>query len=608
MEFDFVQGPRGHFSVSGNPKRHLSFVLIFGEYSPMFSLNDIQLAEEYVGLYWTTFDAATGLADLASRQQADCWLYRSVQKTVAILSARRHAEPIMEFLREAHERFPRSSSVIGGLMYGSSRDPPPADAYIVRFRLGELNAAMISSIVTFEGGTFCVFLPGSQEFFAAVTTNVAVKLLSAFPSERLESGLEFVSRVIAPITPSKPKRRYDPIQAQVSEVLNRSSIATKESLRRLRQRWASIVQESAPEGISFAETFIEELTDRAQDLIRSGNDRLAILQVDAAAHQIRVINQECERLGSLLVDYAEAPDVWSQTVPYSDRGRQIFLKTARNFSSELADRAGAADRISIVPAYEDQFTYYEPFGWLFRTNIKRTQNRKTVVIGCPRMLQLRLGAIPIIAHSIAHEFADGNAKLDTVRNEIADFLLPGVNDLLAPTGRLTGVADNRDQISRMAGDTARRWATEVVCDLVGVMLAGPAFVWSFLRFLTGTLSEFAGNDLAKTSRTHPPLPLRASGMLETVKWMGLPSDFYSQFSITSAVTIPPKIIATLYAAIPRPYSLADHQHATGVVKSALMEGRCLGSPKTIILNALWDGVIHSDGYVNEVAVALSMLA
>jgi hypothetical protein len=202
----------------------------------MFSLKNIQLAEEYVGLYWSAFDAVNGLADLASRQQTDCWLYRSTQKTVSIVSARRHAEPIMELLREAHERFPRSSSVIGGLMYGSVREPPPADAYIVRFRLGELNAAMINSIVTFEGGTFCVVLPDSQEFAAVVTTNVAVKLLNAFPSERLESGLEFVSRVIAPITLSKPKRKYDPIQAQVSEVLNRSSIATKESLRRLRQR------------------------------------------------------------------------------------------------------------------------------------------------------------------------------------------------------------------------------------------------------------------------------------------------------------------------------------------------------------------------------------
>lgn len=153
-----------------------------------------------------------------------------------------------------------------------------------------------------------------------------------------------------------------------------------------------------------------------------------------------------------------------------------------------------------------------------------------------------------------------------------------------------------------------RWATEVVCDLVGVMLAGPAFVWSFLRFLTGTLSEFAGDDILRASYTHPPSPLRASAMLATLKWMGLPSDFHSQFSITSSFTIPPPIIATLHSAIPRPYSSADHQHATGVVKTALIEGRCVVVAKTIILNALWDGVIHSDGYVNEVAAALCMLA
>jgi hypothetical protein len=577
----------------------------------------IRFEDEYVGLLWSAADSADCLVELARQSEIDCWIYRSSQLRLAVITSKRHGEPIMEFCREAHERVPRSSSLIGGLVRGGKNEPPPTDAYVIRFRSNQFNEAMLDSMMSFSGGTFCVSFPDTDELVAIVSTDIAVKLFDLFPTERVVTGLNLVAQTSALAKVTKPKHQYDPIGSQIAEVVSRSSVASKESLRNLRQKWTETIGEPPPRGISAAEMLIDEFTEKARNSLRLQSDQEEIAIVDAAARIIRQADYECNLLTSCLAEYSEPRDPWSQDVPYSERARQMFLKAARNLSNEIVDRMGAANRLFILPTFMNDFTYHAPFDGSYFGGFLRVEDdpggpKKTVMIGCPRNLQLRLGALPILAHGIAHEFIRSEESLYSVREKLTEFLLPEILDRRSPSQTIKRVTlKNWHQLPpderAMLHDMAKNWAEELFCDLVGVMTLGPAFLWSFFRFLTGTLNEFTDSKRGWTSRTHPPLTLRASAMLETMKWMGLPSEFHTRFPLASSFTVPTAITAAIYRAIPRPYSLEDHKNATGSVKAALQAGRMVSSAKTLILNAMWDGVIRADGYVNEVAVALSLL-
>ncbi len=210
----------------------------------MLQFDQLRFTSHYVGLFWTGDKAASLLNDVARRYAVDAWIYASSQRSFAVAMAKHHGEAVVSFLRSAHESLPSSSSVLGGLLFGSTETPPKKDAYIVRFQFDEFNTAMLRAVFAYKD-VYLVCIPDLRELIAIVSTAIGLDLLRGFPAAPPLTGFELVHSA-ASSQPTKPRHRYDPIESQVSEVLNRSSVAARKNSnlcsRRGPQRWVRLLR------------------------------------------------------------------------------------------------------------------------------------------------------------------------------------------------------------------------------------------------------------------------------------------------------------------------------------------------------------------------------
>jgi len=577
----------------------------------MLGIQDLQFASQYAGLFWTAPNRAALLNDLAQQHPVSSWIYASSKLALAVVVADRHGEPVISFLRSAHELCQGASSIITGLVSGTTPQPPPKDAYLLRFRFDEFNAAMLTAVLSHKS-VYILCAPDIRELIAIVPTATALELLRGFPAPAPVTGLELVYSTVPPNTPRRHSHQYDPIESQISEVVNRSSVAVREELSYLKQAWVTALGEEAPWEISEVEANIRQVATELGERLKNGPqsmnkdewNRAMLSKVDRAASSIRYTSEQCERLRSVLADYSLVPSPWERPSSYAESARYIFLAAARKLTIELSDRCGIGDNIDILPAFIfSDFATFPIFDLrILEDRYRRNTGREHTVVSFPRTLRMRLGALPLVAHEIAHTF------LRPLRSEIGVFagsLLPMTKTLM-PRDKDTLTSTREAEL--FSAEVAMSWALEVACDLAAIMSMGPAYLWSFLRFLTGTLHEFTNEGPRFSSRTHPPMAMRASLMLRCLEFIGVPVKVDSRFSIPPFDTPASRIFEIVRSKMNAPYSSKDHELAVGTVKEQLIHGTPCAAPPSVILNALWDGVVSSQGiYVNEVAAATAIL-
>jgi hypothetical protein len=276
----------------------------------------------------------------------------------------------------------------------------------------------------------------------------------------------------------------------------------------------------------------------------------------------------------------------------------MILDAAGRFAHEIADRAGLADAIRVIPAFGERFALVRP--WSIFESDKRPPGPATTMALLPRSCQLRLGSIPVIAHAIMHELVQQKGP-------------PLIEEFLAESGELAGIDDLVQNLSsswagiKNAGKVQEVWARaeELVCDLFACTVCGPAYFYSMVRFVSGTLSDFVRP--SKSAGTRLPFSKRCATCFRVLRGLGFEMSFHSDYFRTDVVPAPDSFCRWLNDKVSRPYMAHENTALLDACERELSEGKPSNADPVTLLNAVWRAVVRKGPYLNEIALLLSLI-
>ncbi|MBZ5491448.1 MAG: hypothetical protein LAO76_11000 [Acidobacteriia bacterium] len=524
---------------------------------------------------------------------------------MAIAVGEQHAEPVQAWLHKAHEMID-GSSVIAGILEGSALVPPKRDAYLFYDASDPKKSGLLNADEEL-GNIFCAVAPNL--ICGILPSAEGLQLFRKHQQlPRPLTGLVCCHEVLSLREPRKPSQgAYDPLNAQIREVLNSSSAVIAEQLKTLGTVWRHSVGGTPPQELRVIENTIMKNRETLREFLEVfADDRreqaIALGLVDNLSAQINAFSSNFDRLIRQANQYASPKNLLTEpvaeTASYSEAVAPFFLRAARNLAEEFVSRSGIA-RTKVIPVIADAFTIHnDPFFVRYSTDWSDTFE-KTVLATIPVQFRLRLGALPVLAHEIAHLVLDHSLLVE----KLADRKYRAEKDSLTTTIEEISQMAEDDLPSKMQeAEMARAWALELLADCVAALIAGPAFLYAMARFATGTLSE----SRRKGTQTHPPFANRLRCCLAFLKARGFDVPFQSKLLTVGDETIGNTLSRDIQALVPRPYTVTEHDDAKTKVKEALQNGRVPDAAPTAVLNALWDAVVRKESYVNEIASLFAM--
>lgn len=574
----------------------------------------LALDERYAMLYWTdrVHDCKSiTLQHLPPGTRA--WLYHGDDLAVCILLARQHSEPSLEWAQCAIASTGGQSALAAPLTAG---EPPAADLWceesIVRQDRDQVQ----------HNGIFALYLASTATVLLFRAAD------SATGTPRSGMHLRFIDHASGEPLPEKvhSAKLYDPVLAQVSEILKRRPAALREAVSHAIKRWQTVFRTPAPAELQSLTPLLTALLDDAAEtakLIATGGvaTQFGAMSVDNLSRWM----DSCEALARKAIAVADehAPDVYDG-IWRANHARSLRHQTVRaadGFAAECARRGGRGRHWKIYTGYEARYEFL-PLDMQFLdigVEVPAFDPRSFLLL-LPEHLQLRIGALPLVAHQIAHALIHDHApdeqdlifrwlRQNMERGDMSHALARAFAAFVHPEGSVlyaTQLHPNLMAIDHGKGpfEIGHRWAHEVLCDLLAILLAGPAYVYALARFATGELAHFT--TMTGFSADRPTLERRLEICLEYMAVLGYDSTFTSFFPATGRGQFPAPLAEELAALIPRAYTLEEHERVLTETKAALKRGVIARAPPTWILNALWDGVAKSDGYVHEIAAAMGL--
>lgn len=570
----------------------------------------LQFDERYAALFWThVADGLERLEPLSEDSRVSVSLYDSPGLTLSVVVGDQHPEGVMTWLQRAHDAI-GGSSLIAGIV-GGSRMPPGTDCYLFRAPLNALSESALRLILA-DDAAFFLFRADKSEIYLLVSSTQGLNLLRRLP--RLSTPVTgLVPRKLSSRPPllKRSSQPYDPIAAQIGEVMKSSNVALKQQLKELRRTWHQRVSQDAPVELLSAEAELDKLirdvteTQNAVLSTEEGDGRFLSL-FDMAAGWINLMSEMSARLISQLTDYDEPPDPWKSLVCFSETIPRLVLVAARRFCRELLERSNLLNQFDILPVFGENFMItakmFPPIG----LSAEAKPGKGTLIVCVPRQLRFRLGAMPVLAHEVAHIIARQDVELiravATGDKRFGSATLRDVFEQLALPEAPMGYDEERDYLETLP--TAFRWAEEILSDLVAASLCGPAYLYSISRFAIGTLSQLEGR--GRPSETHPPFSKRLALCIGLLESTGFEVPFRSRYLRLRHESLAPDLCHRIVSLVRTPYLAPEHSTAVNEVKAHLLAGKTVEASPVQVFNALWDAVVRKHGYVNEIAMALSL--
>jgi hypothetical protein len=290
---------------------------------------------------------------------------------------------------------------------------------------------------------------------------------------------------------------------------------------------------------------------------------------------------------------------------YRDHGSALILKCIRTFVNETASRIGLSNNPRLFPFFEDEYATY---AGAFNSHRFDMTEGALIPLCVSRVHRMRLGAVPITAHLVSNiknvelgqdilSHLVGTQETDYFRNAIK---------------RIDHRWEKPDFASLEMLETMEQFHRAVsvlTCDLVSCAVAGPAYLYALARFMAP--ADFGDEPHISDygwCRGYPPLSERILVSLSFLNWRGLDPHFESIYFREREAILVPEFFRWVLGKVALPYTTDEHKHALGDVKRSLMNGNIVSSPPSLVLNALWDGVVHKSGYVDEMAAVASISA
>jgi len=593
-------------------------------------VSNFTLDDRYAGVFLTkTRNVINEIIDISVIVPLSFCIYESHDMTLAIGVGDRHTEPVLTWLKSMHDKF-EGSSFIASLLPSKVKLPPLEECYVFRSFLNTISEKTFEAILT-SNTYFCFIEPLTRHFYVITTSFAGNDFSHNYPEMGTpRTGFKLKANWIAGKSTKRSSERYDPIKSQIKEVTNSSSVALFELLAELKKLWIQKLGFPAPMEITWTESILTKALEHFKgkslnQTLDAENNILFLKNIDVFAYWMGIITRQTSSLISKLKDYQEVKDPWSSDTSYSTIMNIMILESANRYLKDLTLRADIKDRVSFIPFFGGGFfscrSVLPNLGPLGEQMEKG--ETETRIITIPRQFKNRLGALPILAHEVGHKVIDHEKVIDNpilklVGESISKKDFSNLGETLSSLFREAlpqRKESERDllqyqdllQYHMQLSETLQiisSYASEILSDLIAISLTGPAYLYALSRFATGTLHEFVGDSMV--SDTHPAFRKRILLCLEFLQAIGIIVPYESEYLEKPEGSFPSALVKKILAYVEMPYLLEDHEKAIGRIKSDLLNGRQVSASPVLVLNALWDAVMKKEGYVNEIAVLLSL--
>lgn len=580
-------------------------------------IKGLQLDYRYAGIFLTrSTDTVYSIKNILEDCDVSVWLYESPEMILCIIIGDKHTESVISSFQKVHE-IVDGSSMIAGILANRRLQPRMSDNYFFRIPLDKVNSRTLIRYIH-KNKLFCLFLPHSNDLCILTDGNNGLELLNQFKNIMPLTGFVLKSIIKKPKRNNAKSKSYDPIGAQIGEILNRFPVALKNLIQETEISWKKILHTEPPSAIKNMDALINTKINEIKSYIGYLHDtekdiyvkKALLRQIDNTLFSFKEIARSYANFKDQLRDYKTPINPWDYSTSYLELSTPLVLNAAKRYVEELKERAGISNEYEIIPIFSEDFAAYP----LIHPSLIPGENRITRIISLPRETKLRLGAFPILGHAVGHFIFDKNHNI--IVNEI-------IADLAEEKCALSfnGAFDDLDKIwkfdklqtptlLRELEDRAEQFnifrnrLSEIICDLIAAALVGPAYVYALPRFAMGTLSQFCDRD--KHHKTHPSIAARVVLCIELLNALGFMPTFVSQYLEVTENKMNKYFVSKILSLIKEPYSYNQHSNI-GEIQKSLANGVIISNRPTIIINALWDAVIHKRNYINEIAALSSLL-
>ena len=552
------------------------------------SWSDLSFTTAYIGVVQADDHAPAGHYAKLRRQKPPgigVWYFEHSDGTLWIATGGQHAEPVTTWLHDAHVVF-HCTTMLAAVLSNGVKAPPP-DGYLFRIRRNELSA--VHELLLRD--CFTVYLPHCDEFliFASFRRYWAIADVSAVLPARttINKRLSF-----EPPGPRPPRPGdYDPIEAQIREVLGSVSETARRAAADLLSNWKEILGPPVPADIENLQRKIGEQIDLVSELRRRAQDTGDDVssQIDECAHALQSMRRTAFDLRTRIRDYEWPPRDHST---YESIATPLMLRALQRYAADLASQFGITSYLLPLVG--------EDFAAASLRLPKLAAGQRTEVIEIPPEIRLRLGALPMIAHPIAHLMKE---HVDNITGAIAKISAnehSWISELRLDDVGLLG-KDARGDYALLR-ERIRQAEREVAADLLAAALSGPPYVFAMAMFAIGNLGESAS--AASRPKERPPFRLRLALCLALLESLGHATRFSSRYYTRPKVDLPENVVKAVKDVTSGVRPVDEAKIADITYK--LARGRIADGRPTEILTALWRAVAGRTGYLNEVAALISI--
>jgi len=560
------------------------------------NLSDLAFTSAYIGVVSSTTRASVGyyasLKDCPPKG-VTAWYYEHTKGLIWIATGGEHAEPVTAWLHAAHRVFPCTTMLAALLENGKILPPRGGFAYYIpRHSIGSAAEQLLETC-------FAIYLPHSDEFLVLSELGCALAIDSVSGVLPEPTTIHRLADCVA-----QPREHgtgsYDPLDAQITEVLGPITDAATRAAADLVAAWKENLGEPVPSDIEHLEAGIEGQREQMRELRaarRGGGKGDLLSEVDRYAQWLRSMRRSASHLHEKVRDY-ECPRRDHAT--YESAATLLILRALQHYVNDLAEQLGI-NGCTFLPVLGQDFGMSRRLFQATESVPSAAQaTASTVVIEVPSETRLRLGALPMTARPVSSVLSERLDEIALVFGEVERRRHPSVDSLLPRLHLRDGysVVYEVERHQRLVKPVAK----EIAADLLATALAGPPFVFAMARFAVGHLGDFRVGTVHATNL--PSFRLRLRACLGLLTDLGIHSGFRSVYLPEGEMRLPKEIVDVVRSAV------ANVQRPTETelvrIAAQLHAGRVVEARPTTILSALWRGVATRSNYLHEVAALMSV--
>ncbi|KAB2942543.1 MAG: hypothetical protein K8F92_02510 [Hyphomicrobium sp.] len=559
----------------------------------------IRYHPQYFGLFYASGSSSRQPIALAiERSERTATLYEATNALLVVLTGDTHTESVTRLLDDLHFLTPGVSLIAPSV--AKLPTPPRSNIFLDRMDVSALSPGLLQAVLD-QNDVFAL-LDLNRNFLWTLSASPT----GLFHDPAVGGAGNAVARLACTASydaappPQRVSQPYDPIASRVSELSNQTAPAVDRILIDLASKWEAVLNEPPPQEIAEARVELADNVQRIREITEEGLSQDVLLA--ALAHGETVSTQYAEQSAQLLV---ALDDYDPRRGDYRDHGSSLILKCIKAFVGEMAGRIGLSNP-RLFPFFENGYAMYlGAFGWLRRD---QTAKGRLIPLSISRVHRMRLGAAPVTAHLVSHI-----KNLEMTEKELMVLIETPDTDFFRNAIKRIDPQWERPDFDSLA----MRKSLGVFCralsvirsDLLSCAIAGPAYLYALARFMSpGGYDDVSGGSREGWRRGYPPLSERMLLSLSFLKWRGLHPHFTSVYFHDRETIQAPDFFQWVLGNAASPYTAEEHQQALGDLKRSLMHGNPVSSAPSLVLNALWDGVVRKSGYVDEMAAVASISA